>query len=274
MQNSTNVITLNDRRRRCEGCRFSAECLFDSADEKRTGKDASSTGIVVRRGAHLFRAGDPFETLYLVRSGAVKTYQVSADGEQRVTGFYLPGDIVGLESIGSDTCASSAIALDTSGLCGFPYQRLREPCQGSDGVSEKLLRSMSAKIREKEQALVALGNKSADERMAWFLAGLSARQASRGFSPTEFNLPMSRSDMGSFLTLAVETVSRVLTRLQANGIIEVRRSQVKVKSPEKLRRLGESCGNTEALAMRPNRTVPAYRGNLRGQASILQPVAH
>ncbi len=225
----------------------------------------------MRRGAHIFRMGDPFEALYMVRSGAVKTYWLAADGEQQVTGFYLPGDIFGLDSVTADHYVSSAVALDTSGICTFSYRRLQRLCRSSEEVNGRLLRLMSEKIRESEQAFITLGHKSAEERMAWFLLNISHKRSRLGLSPFEINLPMTRTDIGSFLMLAVETVSRVLTRLQSGKIIKVQRNRVTIRSVERLAKLAESC---EDIMVPAKERSSFCWGICAGRKPELRPITH
>jgi CRP/FNR family transcriptional regulator, anaerobic regulatory protein len=276
MRNSSNVITLKDRQQNCESCRFYRECLVKTdSSARRPGSQATAvSGCVVRRGAHIFRMGDSFDALYMVRSGAVKTYWLASSGDQQVTGFYLPGEIFGLDSISSENYVSSAVALDTSGICTLPYAPLRRLCQSSAETMARLMGRLSGRIRESEEAFIVLGHKSADERMAWFLMDISRRQTRLGLSPSEISLPMTRTDIGSYLMLAVETVSRVLTRLQGNGIIQVRRNQVRIKSLDKLARLAESSANTAPVGVHAPRRAAPYWGDCRDLTGHLRPTTH
>lgn len=276
MRNSSNVIALKDRQQSCESCRFQRDCLAkDGSAERRKGtQSASVSGCVLRRGAHIFRMGDPFDAVYMVRSGAVKTYWLAADGDQQVTGFYLPGEVFGLCSVSSESYLNSAVALDTSGICTLPYAHLQRLCLSSEETLSRLMARLSGRIRESEEAFIVLGHKSADERMAWFLMDLSRRQANLGLCAGEINLPMTRTDIGSYLMLAVETVSRVLTRLQAKRLIEVRRNQVFIKSPEQLRGLAESSAGNAVSEARPPQKVSPYWGDCRDLTSGLYPATH
>jgi CRP/FNR family transcriptional regulator len=239
MRNSSNVISLIDRQQNCQECRLSSDCLVRVKESEDTPARIGIpvTGHVVRRGTHIFRMGDCFDTLYSVRSGAVKTYRLTEEGEQQVTGFYLPGDLFGLESVEADVYASNAVALDTSCICAIQFDRLETLCRSSREVARRLTGRMSQRIREGEEAFIVLGHKSADERMAWFLMNLSDKQQRIGVSADEINLPMPRTDIGSYLMLAVETVSRVLTRLQSAGLLEVERNRVRIKNFERLEQL-------------------------------------
>ncbi len=276
MRNSSNVITLKDRQQSCQSCRFQRDCLAkaDSSERRKGSQSAAVSGCVVRRGAHIFRMGDPFDAVYMVRSGAVKTYWLAADGDQQVTGFYLPGEVFGLCSVSSDSYVNSAVALDTSGICTLPYAHLQRLCLSSEETLARLMGRLSSRIRESEEAFIVLGHKSADERMAWFLMDLSRRQARLGLCASEINLPMTRTDIGSYLMLAVETVSRVLTRLQAKRLIEVRRNQVLIKSAERLNNLAESTAGGAGPAIQVKRLASPYWGDCRDLTSDLRPRTH
>lgn len=259
MRNTSNVIALVDRRQNCEECRLSSECLVhvDDGDKRHSRAGMPVTGHVIRRGTHVFRMGETFDAVYSVRSGAVKTYRITEDGDQQVTGFYMPGDVFGLESIEADVYANSAVALDTSCICAFSYERLKSLCQESSKVGGRLAGRMSSRIRDGERTIMVLGHKSADERMAWFLLGLSEKQARLGLSPHEIHLTMPRADIGSYLMLAVETVSRVLTRLQAAGLISVDRHQVNIDDLEGLAKIAGGEQPTGGLEIR--RQPPANK---------------
>ncbi len=276
MRNSSNVITLKDRQQSCESCRFQRDCLMrpDSGKRFQGGRSSSVSGCVVRRGAHIFRMGDQFDSIYMVRSGAVKTYWLAANGDQQVTGFYLPGEVFGLCSISSKCYLSSAVALDTTGVCVLPYSQIQRLCLSSDEILARLMDRLSGRIRDSEQAFIALGHKSADERMAWFLMDLSRRQAQLGLLADEINLPMTRTDMGSYLMLAVETVSRVLTRLQGKGLIEVQRNRVQIKSADRLAQLAESAAGVKAFDPRLKQSARPYWGDCRDLTSAQRPIAH
>lgn len=239
MRNTTNVISLIDRQQNCEECRLHADCLVRVHDE-RSGVPRQGmpiTGHVIRRGTHIFRMGDAFNALYAVRSGAVKTYRLTEDGEQQVTGFYLPGDVFGLDSVETAFYASNAVALDTTCICAISYERFKCLCQTSSEVTDRLAGRLSARIRDGERTFMVLAHKSADERMAWFLMELSRKQKRLGLSPRELNLMMPRTDISSYLMLAVETVSRVLTRLQGAGVIRVNRNRIVIDDLAELARM-------------------------------------
>ncbi len=196
----------------------------------------------LRRGDYLFRRGDAFRALYAVRSGAVKTYTLDEAGREQVTGFHLPGELVGLDAIGEGRHPLAARALERTSVCEIPFERLEPLTVEIPGLRRQLLRLMSRELVEDEAHLALLGQRDAEGRLAAFLLSLSQRYARRGFSAEEFRLPMSRTDLASYLGLAVETVSRLFTRFQGEGLLEVERKQVRLRDPEGLRALAVGGG--------------------------------
>ena len=185
-------------------------------------------------GDHVFRKGDPFDAIAAVRAGTVKTYVVDSEGRERVLGFHLPGEVIGLDAIDGDAYPCNAIALDTVALCRFSFPRMAELAARVPGLQQHLFRLLS---RDIGAAMRMAGDWSADQRMAAFLLGLSQRLASRGFSPRRFQLTMARTDIGNYLRLAPETVSRVLKRFQDDGLIVVDRREVELTDVARLEAL-------------------------------------
>ena len=189
------------------------------------------------RGKHLFRAGDPFEAIYAVRSGAVITYVPREDGGEQVTGFHLPGELVGLDAINAGHHPASARTLDTSSFCVIPFDRLEELADEVPGLRRQIIRILSKEIKIDHDLLQLLGKQSSEERLAALLISISRRFEQRGFSGREFYLSMSRSDISSYLGLAVETVCRTFTRFQQSGILNVNRKFIQLNDIERLRLL-------------------------------------
>jgi CRP/FNR family transcriptional regulator len=177
-------------------------------------------GRPVQKGEHLFYQGDEFKAVFAVRTGTVKTYTLTNDGEEQITGFHLASELVGLESYDSITYPSSAKALETTNVCEIPVDKLDELSGKMPELRRQLMRLMSKELREEQQMMLLLSKKSAEERIASFLINLAARFKRRGFSGTSFRLTMSRADIANYLGLAVETVSRVFTRFQKQGLLE------------------------------------------------------
>lgn len=185
-------------------------------------------------GDHLFRVGDPLKALYAVRAGIFKSYTVDDVGREHVRGFHLPGEFLGFDAIYFGKHASNAVALDTSAVCAISYSQLVQLANANDGLRNKFFRLLSRNITE---LAVLAGDYSAEERIAAFLMDLSKRFHMRGCSPDEFNLRMSRRDIGNYLRLAPETVTRVLHSLQDRSLISTDRSKVQLRDRVKLSEL-------------------------------------
>ncbi len=187
-----------------------------------------------KRGDTLFRSAEPFEKLFVVRSGTVKTYYQGGDGEDQIMGFHFPGDILGLDAIHGNFHSCTAECLEHTAVCELPFAKLESIAARIPGLRRQFLRIISREMVNDHKHLLVLGKKSAQERLAIFLLSLSTRFAQRGFSSTDFNLSMSRYDLANFLGLAVETVSRLFTRMQEEGVLAVSRKHVEVLDAEEL----------------------------------------
>ena len=187
---------------------------------------------ISRKGEHLFREGENADAFFVVRSGSVKSYLLTEDGEEQVLGFYLPGDIFGLDNTDSQYRLSSAVTLETTSICRFPHAYLSEKARGAN-----LLRITAEQMQRDHSLVLMLARKDADGRIATFIDDLASRYWSRGYSGTSFVLTMSRQDIGCYLGLAVETVSRTLTRFQDCGILRVNRREVEILDHQTLRRI-------------------------------------
>lgn len=235
---TSNVIGLF-RRGRCAECERLGQCLGRGL-EAGIARDALDIAVLprlVRRGERLFHAGDPLECLYVLRSGSVKRSMTSSDGEEQVVEFHMAGDIIGLEALASGHFASDAVALDTCAVCPLPFDDLARCAQRSPELGREMYRRLAAHIEHGQLMLLMIGKKNAEGRIASFLLEQSGRQSARGYSAELLTLAMSRGDVGNYLGLAVETVSRVLTRLRASGVIEVNRNQVRLRDRSALERL-------------------------------------
>lgn len=214
----------------CDECYLNLICLpvGVSNDELHRLETIIERGRPLLRGEHVYRAEDPFTSIYAVRSGAFKTYRLTPDGDEQIMGFHLPGEIFGLGGLGADVYPNSTVALETSTLCEVPFQRMEELSREIPGLQRHMFQLLSREIGEDEQLLVLLSKRSAEERIAAVLLSLSARFRRRHLSGSRFRLPMSRGDIGNYLGLVVETVSRVFTRLQAQRVIEVSGREVEI----------------------------------------------
>lgn len=207
----------------CNDCNLSAVCLPLAVSDLQLDEldQIIHRGRPLKRGEHLYRAADQFHCVYAVRSGAIKTYTVSQDGEEQVTGFYLPGEILGMDGISTAHHVSSAKALESTTLCEIPFSRLEELSARIPSLQHHFFSLMSKEIQADRELHLLLSKKTAEDRVAALLLSISARHRARGLSDTQFRLPMSRYDIANYLGLAVETVSRVFTRFQQHGWLSV-----------------------------------------------------
>jgi CRP/FNR family transcriptional regulator len=181
-----------------------------------------------RRNEAIFRQGDAFHSIYAIRAGMVKTTVVNARGEEQITGFYFPGELLGLNGLHENVYTGTATALETVSLCEIPYIKLDELSALLPELRRQMMRHMSQEIADEQDMMLVLAKTSAEERLGNFLLRLSRRFKRLGFSSTQFRLPMSRVDMGNYLGLAVETVSRTLTKLQQRGVIKVEGKEIAI----------------------------------------------
>lgn len=230
---NVNVVRFFGSRRTCCECNLRTDCAWRDLDAEAL-DDLEAVPQLFRRGERLFHAGDRLRSLFVVRSGAVKTCLVSADGDEQIIGFHGPGELLALDAVADDRHACDAVALDTASVCTLSFEELSARAARRPGLQRHLLRCMSSAIKRSAEMVLMLGKKNAEQRMATFLLACADAQQRRGYSATEVTLSMSRADIGNHLSLAVETVCRLLTRLQAEGVLEVRRSAVSIRDPETL----------------------------------------
>ena len=161
-----------------------------------------------------------------MRTGALKTYTLASTGEEQITGFHLASELVGLAGYDNGNYPLTAKALETTTVCEIPLQQLESLADDLPDLRKQLMRTMGTEIRHDQNMMLLLSKKNAEERVASFLLDISLRYSRRGFSATHFRLPMSRVDISNYLGLAVETISRVFTRFQKNGLIETQGKEV------------------------------------------------
>jgi CRP/FNR family transcriptional regulator len=225
-----------DQLRFCSTCAFSDACLSQGYDKSAL----ADLHVLVEHigpfteGEHIFREGDEFTAIAAVRAGTVKTYVLDTAGNEQVLGFFLPGEVIGLNAIHQARYPCNAVALDTVMLCRFSFPKMALLATRMPGLQAQLFRLLSLDIGK---AALLAGDYSADERMAAFLVSLSRRYAQRGFSASRFHLTMARTDMANYLRLAPETVSRVLRRLQDEGLVQVERRELEIRDVAKLEAL-------------------------------------
>ncbi len=214
----------------CSSCSLREMCLpggMKSTDVALV-DDLIYTHRRMKRGDVLYRAGMPFEFLYAVHSGFFKSYALAEDGREQVTGFQMAGDMIGLDSIEADVHGLTVEALDDSVVCVIPFTKLERMTSRFPSLQRQLYRMMSREIVRDQAMMMLLGSMHAEGRVAAFMLSLSERFVARGYAASEFNLRMTREEIGSYLGLKLETVSRVFSRLQQLSLIEVEKRRVRI----------------------------------------------
>ncbi|HSD59532.1 MAG TPA: fumarate/nitrate reduction transcriptional regulator Fnr [Burkholderiales bacterium] len=190
-----------------------------------------------RRGEHLYRAGIPFQSLYAIRSGFFKTYVIYEDGREQVTGFYMMGEMMGLDGISVDSHTCHALALEDSEVCEVPFDKLEELSRDLPSLQHHFHKMMSREIVRDHGVMLLLGSMKAEERLATFLLNLSQRFQARGYSPDSFHLRMTREEIGSYLGLKLETVSRIFSKFHEDGLINVQNKFIELTDSAGLKRV-------------------------------------
>ncbi|GAA0845239.1 oxygen-responsive transcriptional regulator Btr [Cupriavidus pauculus] len=184
--------------------------------------------VRVHKGETLYRMGEPLTAVYAIRFGTLKTHVTMEDGRTQITGFHLPGEVIGLDGLGEMQHASDATALEDTEVCVIRYDDLQSLSNHLPSLQNQFLRLMSKEITQDQVMLITLGSMRAEERLAAFLINMSERLSARGYSSTEFVLRMSREEIGSYLGLKLETVSRLFSRFAEAGLIQIRQRHVKI----------------------------------------------
>ncbi|HET7833563.1 MAG TPA: fumarate/nitrate reduction transcriptional regulator Fnr [Gallionella sp.] len=221
----------------CSSCNLRELCLpVDlSSAEMRLLDDLSHVKRCFPRGAYLYRSGDRFQSLYAIHSGSFKTQVLHEDGREQVTGFQMIGEIIGLDAISTDHHTCEAVALEDSEVCDLPFTRLEALSREMPSLQRHLHKIMSREIVRDQGIMLLLGSMRAEERLAAFLLNLSQRFAARGHSATSFQLRMSRQEIGSYLGLKLETVSRAFSHFQEDGLICIKVRSVEILDMGRLR---------------------------------------
>lgn len=223
----------------CGDCRMKALCLPLALELDQVEKldRIVQRGRPFQRDEYIYRAGAEFRSVYAVRSGAIKTFAVTDQGAEQVTGFYLPGEIFGMDGIAHTHHISSAIALETSSICEIPFNRLEELSLALPNLQRHFFQLMSREIINDQRLIALIGKNSAEERLATLLLSISTRNAQRSLSEVRFRLPMSRADIGNYLGLTVETVSRIFGRFQKQHLLKVDKKEIEILDLDGLQEL-------------------------------------
>jgi len=214
----------------CATCLARELCLPAGLSEMQLDrlKDLFHVRHRLHAGQTLYRAGEAFGAIYAIRSGFFKTHMISEDGRDQTVGFHMAGEIMGMDGIGSQRYTCDAVALEDSEVCIVPFALLEEVALEVPQIQSRFHKLMSRELVRDFGMLLLLGSMRAEERLAAFLLNLSQRFAARGYSASEFNLRMTREEIGSYLGLKLETVSRTLSRFQKEGLIQIWQKQVKL----------------------------------------------
>lgn len=223
----------------CAGCHRQSNCLSHNlkGDELSAFESIVKHSKKLKRGEFLYRAGDVFDTIYTIRSGSLKTFIIDEEGREQILAFSTQGDIVALDGTNLEKHHTTSQALETTHVCTIPLAGYLELAAKIPSLYQKLITKLSHRILEEEEHTLMLGTKSADQRLATLLLSLSKRNAERGLSKSVLELNMSRRDIGSYLSAAVETISRTFTRLQTSKIIDVHGKRILIKDFDQLQKI-------------------------------------
>ncbi|MGU7780953.1 helix-turn-helix domain-containing protein [Burkholderia sp. PU8-34] len=224
---------------RCSTCALRTVCMpQDLTTEDFARVDAMiCTTRHVKRGETLYRAGDAFNSIYAVRTGSFKTVMVHRDGNEQVTGFQIVGEPLGLDGVHTGRHNGDAIALEDSTVCIIPFGQLEQLCREVRPMQHHVYQMMGAEIVRESALMLLLGTMTAEQRVAAFLLNLSARFKARGYSAAEFILRMTRDEIGDYLGMKLETVSRMLSKFQRKGIVATQGKQIRIVDSEGLARI-------------------------------------
>ena len=226
----------------CSNCNLRELCMPIglSPEELERIDEVVATRRKIKRGAILFRNGESFQSLFAIRTGFFKTCVTAEDGRDQVTGFQMAGELLGLDGIGSDRHTCDALALEDSQVCEIPYERLEELSREFTELQHQFHKIMSREIVRDHGVMLLLGTMRAEERLAAFLLNLTKRLATRGFSASSLVLRMTREEIGSYLGLKLETVSRTFSKFQDEGLLEVKQRDIRILDQAGLQKLVNS----------------------------------
>ena len=239
-------INIDQLRASCSACTMHHLCLpmgLGEPDMKKLDQIIARRRKIPKHSL-LFRSDEPFTNLYAIRLGHFKTFQLSPNGEEQITGFQMAGELLGMDAIGSEQHRCDAIALEDSEVCEIPYLRLEELFGHMPTLLHHFHRMMSQEITREQDVMLLLGTMRAEQRFAAFLVNLASRYAARGYAPYNFQLRMSREEIGNYLGLTIESISRLLSRFKKNGLLRVANREIEMLDPVRLKAMAagtESC---------------------------------
>ena len=223
----------------CSYCSVRRMCLPVSVDKEEVNiiEELIEDRPHLKKSEYLFHIGDKFNALYAIKSGAVKTFGSTRDGREQITGFHFAGELIGLDAIGNNIHNCNAVALEKTVVCAMPYQSIEGISMQIPSIQHEITRLMSKEIRNDEEMLMAMGSMRAEQRVACFLFNLHRRLRSNSSDALSIRLPMTREEIGNYLGLSLETVSRRMSSLQEDGIINVENRLITLRDIEALQQL-------------------------------------
>ena len=223
----------------CSYCSVRRLCLPVSVEKEEVEDidDLVADRPQLKKSEYLFHVGDKFQSLYAIKSGAVKTFGSTRDGREQITGFHFAGELIGLDAIGNNTHNCNAVALEKTVVCAMPYKSIEDIGTQIPSIQQEITRLMSKEIRNDEEMLMAMGGMRAEQRVACFLYNLYRRLLTRSNDTNTVRLPMTREEIGNYLGLSLETVSRRMSSLQDDGIIKVNNRLIALLDIDALQKL-------------------------------------
>ncbi len=220
----------------CAYCFVRRLCLPVSVDKEEINiiDELVTNRPKLKKNDYLFHSGNKFQSLYAIKSGAIKTYGSTRDGREQITGFHFAGELIGLDAIGNKVHNCNAVALEKTVICELPYKNIENISLKIPSIQQEITRLMSQEIRNDEEILMAIGSMRAEQRVACFLFSLYRRLTLSNKEKSMFRLPMTREEIGNYLGLSLETVSRRMSSLHEEGVIEVENRLIKLKDIDRL----------------------------------------
>ncbi len=259
MDNRHNIVNLKTYQASCTNCNLKDFCLASHLDvmELEQFEKIVERSQPLQRGQHLYRQSDQFHNIYIVKSGSIKNYITMQDGAEYIFGFYLPGELLALDSIAKGEHASSAIAQETTYICKILYPSFEQLCHQIPHLQEKLFQIAASKIASAHDWQLLLAQRNSEKRFAVFLLNQSDRIGKNGYSKNVFYLSMARQDIANYLGLACETISRLFTRFNNEGILQVKKKLIHIRDQKRLMAIASPTG------LYPVQT--AYRSELNSE---------
>jgi CRP/FNR family transcriptional regulator, anaerobic regulatory protein len=231
------VFQINETQGHCSACSMTELCLSKGLDDA----DMMQLDMIIGRrrriakGEQLFRVNDHMTKLYAIRLGHFKTHKVTPSGEEQITGFQMAGELLGWDAIAGERHYCDATALEDSEVCEIPFAKLEVLLGAMPPLLQRFHRLMSQEITREQRVMLLLGNMRAEQRMAVFLSNLAARYSARGYSSTQFQLRMSREEIGTYLGLTIESISRLFSRFKKLGLLKIDNRELQILDSQALK---------------------------------------